>query len=103
MRGHHHGMIPVKAAQAVGAIGIDAHFVEHIGADLHFSGFAAQQTDTFIEAYFHIVELGPVFNGSLHIDAVGDIAEGAVEFLLLLLCEALHSGAGRAHSAGTPC
>ena len=33
-----HGMVPVEAAEAVGAVGIDAHFVEHIGADLHFPG-----------------------------------------------------------------
>ena len=79
-----HGVVPIETAQAVGSVGIDAHLIEHIGTDLHFPGSAAQQTDAFVKFYLHIVEFGPIFNGSFHIDAVGDIAEGAVKVFLLL-------------------
>ena len=81
---HHHGMVPVEAAQTVGTVRIDAHLVEHIGADHHFAGSSAQHVHALVEIHLHLIILGPVFDGMLHGDAVADVAKGTVEFFLLL-------------------
>ena len=82
-----HGMIPVEAAEGIGCIGVDAHLIEDVGADLHLPGLATQQADGFIEIHLHFVVFGPIFNGPFHGNTVGDIAKGAVEFFFLLRCQ----------------
>ena len=79
-----HGVVPVEAAEGIGGIGIDAHFVENIGADLNLPGFAAQKADTFIKVHLHFVIFGPIFYGVLHGNTVGDVAESPIEFVFLL-------------------
>ena len=82
-----HGVVPVEPAEGVSGVGVDAHFVEHIGTDLDFSGFTAQQADTFVKVHLHLIVLGPVLDGPLHGNAVGDVAEGTVKFIFLFRCE----------------
>ena len=80
-------MIPIKPAKSISSIGIYAHLIEHIGADLHFPGLSTQQADALVKIHLHIVILGPVFYGTFHADTIGDITERAIEFILLLRCE----------------
>ena len=84
MRIQKHCVIPVKPAQAVGSICVNAYL---IGTDLYLPGGTAQEADTLIEFHLHLIVLRPVFDGSLHIDSIGDVAKSAVEFRFLLQCQ----------------